>query len=173
MAQKSAKSLAVKNSQRLKQTHLITLAIHLLFLLLAFTLRRSLTLKPYLLLSAPALGLEYWLDSIARPQYNTDGGLRKAGEDLDARGLTEFFWDIIYWTWINLIAVVLFGNRAWWAYLIVPAYAIYGAFTTAKGVKGMFGGMAGGAAEGDTAAPAQSKRQQKMESRGGQKVRYR
>lgn len=102
-----------------------------------------------------------------------DGNLRKAGEDLDAKGLTEFFWDVIYWTWINLIAVILVGNTAWWLYLIVPAYAGYTAFTTARGVRGMLGGMGGGGAEGDAAPQAQSKRQQKMEQRGGQKVRYR
>lgn len=131
-------------------------------------------MTPYLAISAPALALEYWLESIARPQYDAQGNLRKAGDDLDAPGLTEFFWDIIYWTWINLIAVVIIGNRAWWCYLIVPAYAAYAAFTTAQGVRGMFGGMAGAAGEGDQTAQAQSKRQQKLEARGGQqKVRYR
>ena len=127
-------------------------------------------------MSAPALGLEYWLESIARPQYDAQGSLRKAGDDLDAPGLTEFFWDVIYWTWINLIAVVIIGNRAWWFYLVVPAYAGYAAFTTARGVKGMLGGMAGAGGEGDGSAQAQaqSKRQTKMEARGGQqKVRYR
>jgi len=126
-------------------------------------------------LSAPALVLEYWLESIARPQYDAQGDLRKPGDDLDAPGLTEFFWDVIYWTWINLLAVVIVGNRAWWAYLVVPAYAVYGAFSTAKGVKGMLGGgMAGAGGEGDQSAQAQSKRSQKMEARGGQqKMRYR
>lgn len=101
--------------------------------------------------------------------------MRRAGDDLDAPGLTEFFWDIIYWTWINLIAVVVLGNRAWWLYLVVPIYAIYSGVNTARGVRGMFGGLAGAGAEGDTSAQAQaqSKRQQKMEKRGGQKVSYR
>jgi len=127
-------------------------------------------------LSAPALALEYWLESIARPQYDAQGNLRKAGDDLDAPGLTEFFWDMIYWTWINLVVVMVMGNRAWWCYLVVPAYAGYAAFTTARGVKGMFGGLAGAGGEGDASAQAQaqSKRQAKMEARGGQqKVRYR
>lgn len=139
-----------------------------------FTLRRSLRITPYLTLSAPALALEFWLESIARPKYDADGNLLKAGEDLEAEGLTEFFWDIIYWTYINLIVVIIFGNRAWWAYLAVPAYAIYAATSTARGVKNMLGGMAGGGGEAEQGTPAgQSKRQQKMEARGGQKVRYR
>lgn len=111
------------------------------------------------------------MDSIARPRYDAAGNLQKAGEDLDAPGLTEYFWDVIYWTWINVISVIILGNLAWWAYLVVPTYTAFAAFSTARGVKGMFGGMAGGGTEGP--GPAQSKRQQKLEQRGGQKVKYR
>ncbi|KIX03710.1 uncharacterized protein Z518_07263 [Rhinocladiella mackenziei CBS 650.93] len=169
MAQKAAKSLAVRNTSRLKQTHLTTLAIHGLFLLLHFTLPTSLSLKRYALLSAPGLAIEFYLERLARPSYNPDGSLRRAGDDLDAKGLTEFMWDILYWTWINLILVMVFGDRAWWLYLVVPGYAIFAAVTTASGLKGMLGGMAGaGGAPG-----AQSKRQTKMEKRGGQRGAYR
>ncbi|KIW99187.1 uncharacterized protein Z519_00850 [Cladophialophora bantiana CBS 173.52] len=171
MAQKAAKSLATRNTARLRQTHLITLSIHSLFLLLKFTLRRSLSLWLYLPLSAPAFLLEVYLDILARPTYHANGDLKKAGEDLDAKGLTEFMWDIVYWTWINLILVMIVGNRGWWVYLIVPAYAVYCVVGAARGVKGMMGGLAGGGGEGDDVA--QSKRQTKMEKRGGQKVKYR
>ncbi|EXJ76393.1 uncharacterized protein A1O5_00901 [Cladophialophora psammophila CBS 110553] len=171
MAQKAAKSLATRNTARLRQTHLITLSIHSLFLLLKFTLRRSLSLWIYLLLSAPALLLEVYLDILARPTYHPNGDLKKAGEDLDAKGLTEFMWDIVYWTWINLILVMILGNRGWWVYVIVPTYAVYCIVGAARGVKGMMGGLAGGGGEGDDMA--QSKRQTKMEKRGGQKVKYR
>ncbi len=168
MAQKAAKSLAVRNTSRLKQTHLISLILHSIFLLLAFTLRRSLSLKLYILLSAPALIIEFFLDRSARPAYNADGSLRRAGDDLDAKGLTDFMWDILYWTWINLVAVILLGNRAWWLYLVVPGYAIYAAVTTASGVKGMLSGMGGAGGEGEV----QSNRQKKMEQRGSQKMKY-
>jgi hypothetical protein len=150
---------------------LISLAIHTLFVLLRFfLLARSLT--PYLLLSAPALVLEFYLDRLGRPSYSTDGSLRRAGEDLDAKGLTEFMWDVVYWSWINIALAILFGNRAWWLYVVVPAYSVYLAATTVGGIKGMLGGM--GAADGAGAgAEAESKRQKKMEKRGGQKVTYR
>lgn len=174
MAQKAAKSLAVRNTTTLKRTHLISLLINTLFLLLRFTFFRfSLSLKPFLLLSAPALLLEFYLDRLGRPSYNSaDGSLRRAGEDLDARGLTELMWDIVYWTWINILLVVLFGNRAWWLYLVVPGYSVYLAATTVGGMKGMLGGA--GAGDDQTATPeAESKRQKKMEKRGGQRVAYR
>lgn len=150
---------------------MITLAIHAAFLIVTFTLRRSLRLTLYLALSAPALALEFWLESISRPKYDQNGTLKRAGEDLDAPGLTEFFWDIIYWTWINLIFVIVIGNNGWWVYWVVPAYAVYAAVTTASGLKGMMGGMGGAGGEGEP--QAQSNRQKKMEKRGGQKVAYR
>ncbi|KAK5050636.1 hypothetical protein LTR84_003918 [Exophiala bonariae] len=176
MAQKAAKTLAVRNTSRLKQTHLITLAMHAIFLFLRLTLRSSLSLKRYVLLSAPGLLIEFYLEKLARPSYNPDGSLRRAGEDLDAPGLTEFMWDIVYWTWINLILVMVLGNRAWWLYLVIPAYAIYAAVTTATGIKSSFAGLAGGGGEPSAASQGQgqSKRQQKMEKRGGaQRVAYR
>jgi len=79
-------------------------------------------------------------------------------------------WDMVYWTWINIILVIVLGNRAWWLYIVVPAYAIYAAVTTANGVRGMLGGMGGAGGEGE--AEVQSNRQKKMEKRGGQKVAY-
>lgn len=162
----------MRNASRLKQTHLITLAINTVFIFLRFTLRHSLSLKRYLVLSLPALAIEFYLDRVAQPRYKSDGSLQRAGEDLDAKGLTEFMWDIVYWTWINLILVIILGNRAWWLYLIVPSYAIYAAATTASGLKGMLGGMAGGGGEAVDGAP-QSKRQAKLEKKGGQRVAYR
>ncbi|OCT46338.1 DUF788 domain protein [Cladophialophora carrionii] len=175
MAQKAAKTLAIRNSARLRQTHLITISLHALFLALSFTLRRSLSLWLYLLLCLPAILIEVYLDLLARPTYHPSGDLKRPGEDLDAKGLTEFMWDILYWTWINMVVVIIFGNRAWWAYLVVPAYAVYSVVGAARGVKSMMGGIAGGAGDGDGAEATQStsKRQSKMEKRGGQKVMYR
>ena|SRR5437763_2228264 len=173
-AQKAAKSLAVRNTATLKHTHMISLATHTLFILLRFfLLARALT--PYLVLSAPALVLEFYLDRLGRPSYGADGSLRRAGEDLDAKGLTEFMWDIVYWSWINIGLVILFGNRAWWLYAVVPAYSVYLVATTVGSMKGILGGMgAGGGGEGAGAgSEAESKRQKKMEKRSGQKVIYR
>jgi hypothetical protein len=153
---------------------MISLATHTLFVLLRFfLLARALT--PYLVLSAPALVLEFYLDRLGRPSYDADGSLRRAGEDLDAKGLTEFMWDIVYWSWINIGLVILFGNRAWWLYAVVPAYSVYLAATTVGSIKGILGGMgAGGGGEGAGAgSEAESKRQKKMEKRSGQKVIYR
>jgi hypothetical protein len=171
--QKAAKGLATRNTARLRQTHLISLGIHMVFLLLKFTFRRSLSFYSYLLFSLPGVLVEVYLDILARPVYHPNGELKRAGEDLDAKGLTEFMWDVVYWTWINLVIVVLVGNRGWWLYLVVPGYAVYSVVGAARGVKSMMGGLAGGGAEGDGSSAPQSKRQSKMDKRGGQKVVYR
>lgn len=148
------------------------MTLNTLFILLRFFLL-SRALTPYLLLSAPALVLEFYLDRLGRPSHAANGSLRRSGEDLDAKGLTEFMWDIVYWTWINIVLVIIFGDRAWWLYLVVPAYSVYLAATTVGGIKGMMGGLGGASGDGAAAQEAESKRQKKMEKRGGQKVTYR
>jgi hypothetical protein len=83
-------------------------------------------------------------------------------------------WDIVYWTWINIMLVIVFGNRAWWLYLAVPAYLVYLAAIAVGGMKGMLGGTGPAGGDGTAVGPeAESKRQKKMEKRGGQKVAYR
>jgi len=90
-----------------------------------------------------------------------------------AKGVTEYLWDIVYATWICLGLVGVLGEWAWWVGLVVPAYAVYLAW-------GLYKGFAGGSVPGMPQVPQQgeqqagaSKRQAKMEARGGQKVRYR
>lgn len=103
--------------------------------------------------------------------------MKSAGEDLGASGLTEFMWDITYWTWICMVAACVFGDRAWWLYLAVPMYSVYLAWTTFFGMKrGLtgFAGMAGEQQDGlGAGGSGTSKRQQKLEKRGAQRVQYR
>lgn len=76
-----------------------------------------------------------------------------------------------------MIAVVaVAGDWAWWLYAVVPLYSAWLAFSTFKGVRSGLMGGAGGAGEeavGSGAATGQSKRQAKLEKRGGQQVKYR
>jgi hypothetical protein len=78
--------------------------------------RRSLLL--YILFSGPSLLIQFWFEKIGRPAYGTEpGDLRKSGEDLDAQGLTEFLWDILYWTYGCIAFVAVLGDKAWWLYV--------------------------------------------------------
>lgn len=106
---------------------------------------------------------------MGRPKYAENGTPIRAGLDLEAKGLTEYMWDVVYWTWINLALVMIFGDRAWWLYLVVPVYSLYAIVTTVGGIRGTLSGLGGAGSEGQ----AQSNRQKKMEKRGGQKVVYR
>lgn len=152
----------------------------------------------YIILSSPSAIIEYYLERLGRPSYTVAGDLRSPGEDMEAKGVTEYLWDIIYVTWGVLGLVGVAGEWAWWLWVsaiicvllyalgcavlksvpkqtIIPAYAIYLAFTTYTGMKnGMMPGMPS-APEGppsNVATGAQSNRQKKAEKRGGQRIRY-
>ena len=129
----------------------------------------------WVLLSLPAWVIEFWLEKIGRPTYGENGELRKSGEDLEAKGLTEFMWDLLYWTWACIAAAAMVGDKAWWMYAVVPLYSIWMASTTVMGMRSGMAGMAGqdnGSAQGAD-ADGDSKRQKKLEKRGGQNVQYR
>ncbi|KAJ5750775.1 hypothetical protein N7533_007803 [Penicillium manginii] len=146
MAQKAAKSLAARNTALLTRTHLISITLHTLYLVLHFLIGRPRSLKPYILLGLPTLIIEYYLDRIGRPRHADDGSLKSAGEDLNATGLTEYMWDVLYWTQGCIVAVCVFNDRAWWLWVVVPVYSVYLAYSTVMGVKRGFAGMGGGGA---------------------------
>ena len=102
--------------------------------------------------------------------------MKRAGEDLEAKGLTEWMWDVLLFTWGCLGFASVLGDWVWWAYGVVPAYSLWLVWGVYTGARGMMGGAgvsegSGGVGEG---AQGQSKRQAKMEKRGGQqRVVYR
>ena len=160
----------MRNTATLTRTHLISAVLHTLFLLLRVLLL-SRSLRLYGFLCSPAFILEFYLDRLGRPSHTPDGSLKSAGEDLDAKGLTEYMWDVVYWTWINLVLVLLLGDGAWWLFLVIPSYSTYLAVTTVGGMKRLFEGIPEARENG--AGSAGSKRQHKLEKRGGQKEAYR
>ncbi|KAL8946152.1 MAG: hypothetical protein Q9222_007417 [Ikaeria aurantiellina] len=177
MAQKAAKQKAARNTSILKRTHLISLAINTCFILLRLLVfRRSCTRQTYILygvLSAPAFAIEFWFEKMGRPVTGINGEVKQPGEDLEAKGLTEYMWDVLYWTWgCTLVAIVL-GDRAWYGWIVVPLYSAWLAWTTFGNMKQGMAGMAGNKGAEDTANGSTSNRQKKMEKRGGQKMQYR
>lgn len=170
--QKAAKQLAAHNTQALTRMHLISLGNNLLFLLLRLIVFRASytrnTLILYVLLSAPALAIEFWLEKIGRPTHAENGELKRPGEDMDAKGLTEFMWDVLYWTWACVAAAAFVGNKAWWMYAIIPIYSVWMASSTILSMRQGMTGMTG-QGEGGGESTGESKRQKKLEKRGGQK----
>ncbi|KAL4879027.1 hypothetical protein BJY04DRAFT_105059 [Aspergillus karnatakaensis] len=172
MAQKASKTLAARNTSVLLRTHLISLILHILHLTLHIVFSRPRSLKPYYILALPTLLIEFYLDRIGRPTYAADGSLKSPGEDLGAAGLTEYMWDVLYWTWGCIGAVCVFGGTAWWLWSVVPGYSAWLAYSTVTGMRSGLSGLGGGdAAGGAGVGGAESKRQKKMEKRG--KVQYR
>lgn len=151
MAQKARKDRAKSNAEALKNLHLGTLIVNTLFVLsnLLFK-RRSLWL--YVLLSVPAFICEYILESTGRPKYDpSTNALKNAGEDLNAPGLTEYMWDIIWVTWASVVAVILFGNGAWILWGAVPVFAVIKGWGLLSAARSMAGG---GMQQPDAAAAA-------------------
>ncbi|PWW77460.1 hypothetical protein C7212DRAFT_351001 [Tuber magnatum] len=176
MANKAAKQLARANTATLNRTHLTTLALHTLFILYHL-LYRSGSWSKYVILSLPSLVIEVYLERLGRPKYVSGGNggslvLVSAGEDMEAKGVTEYMWDIVYVTWGVLGLVGVAGEWGWWVWAIVPMYAVYLAVGMHRGMNGMM--MPGMSPPATAAAPEglQSNRQRKAEKRGGQKVRY-
>lgn len=158
--------------------HLITLGINVSFLLLRCILfRASSTRATYLLyfiLASPAFAIQFWLEKIGRPVTAKNGDIQKSGADLEAQGLMEYLWDVLYWSWACIVAATLFGNNAWWLWAVIPLYSLWLAYTTFGGMKQSMGGMMGqGAGSEESNNGNISNRQKKLEKRGGQKVQYR
>ncbi|KAL9636415.1 MAG: hypothetical protein Q9164_002835 [Protoblastenia rupestris] len=178
MAHKAAKQLATRNTTILTRTHLISLFLHALFILLRFLLFRSTTTRTsyllYTILASPSLIVEFWFEKVGRPTRSADGSVEKSGEDLEAKGLTEYLWDVLYWTWACIAGAAAFGDRAWWLWGAVPLYSGWLAWSTYTGMgKGLGGMMGQNGVGGHEGAGGESKRQKKMEKRGGQRMQYR
>ena len=166
MVQKAAKQLAARNAAILNRMHLISLLVNAVFTLIRFFFfKSSCTFSSYILyvsFSLPTAAIQLWFEKNGRPR---DG---RAADDLDAKGATEYMFDVLWWTWGTMIAVMLFGDRAWWMWIATPIYLIYLSITTFRGVRqtmGGFGGQESAADEGPT-----SNRQRKIakkNERGG------
>ncbi|KAI4237780.1 MAG: hypothetical protein LQ352_007918 [Teloschistes flavicans] len=177
MAQKAAKQQAARNTSILNRTHLISLAINAFFILLRLVLfQASSTRTTYLLygiLSLPAFVIEFWFERIGRPLIASNGELKKSGEDLEAKGLTDYMWDVLYWTWGCTITAAVFGNKAWYGWIMVPLYSAWLAWTTVGGMRQGMAGMAEKSSNAEGLNSSTSNRQKKREKRGDQKYQYR
>ena len=165
----------MRNTAILKRLHLISLLVNSFFVLLRFLLfRSSCTRSTYLLylcLSAPAFIIEFWFEKLGRPSYAPNGELKRSGDDLEAKGLTDYLFDVLYWTWGTSVMAAIFGDRGWWLWAVIPIYSVWAAYTTFGSMRQGIAGMAG-QDDGGTSG-AVSNRQKKIEKRGGQKVQYR
>ncbi|KFY09554.1 hypothetical protein V491_08103 [Pseudogymnoascus sp. VKM F-3775] len=168
MAGKARKDLAKANVAALSTLHVGSLAVNGVFI--AFSLIfRSRSLVTYVVLSIPAFACQYILESSGRPKYTTLNGkssLKSAGEDLAAPGLTEYLFDVVWVTWACVLAVLGFGDKAWWLFAIVPVFGLWKGWGLIGAARGMLGGPQGqpqaqGGETGQQAAP-QNRRQRRM-----------
>ncbi len=144
MAQKAKKGVAKANITTLNNLHSGTAILNGIFILFNLVIKRR-SILAYTILSIPCLVAEYILETTGRPKFDpTTKALRSSGEDLAAPGLTEYMFDIIWVTWLSLVAVITFGNWGWLVWSVVPVYGAYKGY----GLLGMARGMMGGAQTG-------------------------
>lgn len=81
-------------------------------------------LTPYILTAIPQLVLFRHLSTVGSPRRDSaTGTLIAPGEDLNASGVTEWCFDVIYVTWACQVGSALLGEFVWWLYLSVsPAF---------------------------------------------------
>ena len=161
----------------LRRIHLASLGINILFLILRFIIFRSSCTRStyflYCVLSAPEFVIQFWLEKIGRPTHGSNGELKKAGEDLEAKGLTEYMLDVLYWSFATTFVASLLGDIAFWMWAAIPVYSAWLAYSTFGSMRNRMAGLTAHSADSETVNAATSNRQKKLEKRGTQKVQYR
>lgn len=80
----------------------------------------------YIILSLPSLLIQGWFEASGRPTYgNHPGEVKNGGEDLNAPGLMEWLWDVIYWTYGCVLLSALGGDKGWWFWVSLTVPRVY------------------------------------------------
>ncbi|CCH41738.1 Transmembrane protein [Wickerhamomyces ciferrii] len=183
MAGQSAKKQVAQNFKILKEIHTITWTSYAIFSFFNFYFKRPQSSKWFIITALPALGSLYLIEKFGRPIVDPQGKIIRLGQDLTEQGLTEYLFDIIYYTIIlNFLTIVFNSTLVWWLYLAVPSFAAYKIYNVINAGRQLFGGGSktgqqvdeydnNGTKQGEQ---GKSKRQQKREARGDKpKMRYR
>lgn len=168
MAGASLKKIASNNVKILKEIHTLSGLIVAISSLAIFLLHRPSNYKPFILFNVPLAIVQYVLETTGRPKYEQNK-LVGTPNDLKLEGLTEYMFDLIYYTLLEDILMIVFGsNKVWWLYLAVPAFIGYKSFWLLKMGKNLLGlGRSKNVpVEEEPEQPQISKRQAKMEARG-------
>lgn len=172
MAGNSLKKQATNNKEILITMWTGTVSIDVLFLSSWYFLGNPSSIIPFIIFSIPSTVVMVHLEKTCRPKFDERGGLIRPGEDLGQRGVMEYLKDIVYVTWIcKFVSAVLASNWGFVLYVMIPLYAVVKAYTLYSEHRPK-NTQSGGSALDEGLMP-KSKRQEKMERRGGQKVTYR
>lgn len=188
MANQAEKKLAQSNQQTLRLLRQIFLAVHAAFLILNWLFaggvsggwyQNSLGSWIYWIGTVGGALILLQLHSMGQPSFSKDGGQLLSGGsvDLSGPGLQQYLFDLLYLTWFATVGG-LFTEYAAYIYLLVPLYAARLAWKwLAKPFidnlyrQSMLASRNGGSGS-DGGAGNLSKRQQKLQSKKQQQVKY-
>ncbi|CAO3590768.1 unnamed protein product [Absidia cylindrospora] len=176
MANASSKKIAAANTKTLANLRLGFLSVNIIYFLWRVFYHWDSFSKTigFLYICTTGLTLLFYsiLKSSGTPTYTINGTLRSSGDNLNSEGLTAYMFDIIYVTWFVDITTAFISNKFWYTYLVIPGYALYKGLPFVMSYLGRGGSGNGNGDESNQGDQSgKSKRQQKMEKRGG-KVKY-
>ena len=165
MAKGSQKRVAAGNAAALRTLAVGFVLVNTIHLVLTFGVYKITGWKPvalYVSTEALAAALAVVLVRTAA-----------SGQDLAQEGLTTYMFDIIYVTWFVHVTTAVVSRYFWWAYLVIPVYAVYAEYTKIIGPYVFKGNSPFSMRPGNAPAqpvpaaePAMSKRQSKAQKRG-------
>ena len=120
MANTSDKRIYGQNQRILYCLRIGFLLVNTVYLGLGSLHRSLLQNLPLYLISNLIAGWSwYQLNSMAKAVFDERGKLVSPGLDINAKGLSEYLWDIIYVTWFVHSTVFIFSTKLWWCLIVV------------------------------------------------------
>lgn len=142
MVAQGSKKLAESNVQVLRNTYITTAVIYVVTLFGVIFLRRPVNFVPFIYFQIPVAFCLLLIKLSGTPVYFPNPKnpkqlkLVRAGEDLRTDWIIQYYFDCLYITYFLNIAMIIFNtNKVWYAYSIVPVFAVY---LMAMGIKALF-----------------------------------
>ncbi|KAI9016060.1 hypothetical protein DFJ74DRAFT_679391 [Hyaloraphidium curvatum] len=157
MARSADKKVVASNASLLRYLRLALLAANALYLLLRLLWQWSSYSRSdlvwYLSSQTASVAVYRQLAAMAAPAYGAGGEIVSGGEDLLGSGMiVQIMLDLVY-IGVFVTVGVIFSDRFWWTYSLIPLYGIYKAATSGLPLLKSLAGMAGG---GDAGAMMQN-----------------
>eukprot|EP00741_Cyanophora_paradoxa_P016142 tig00000042_g15582.t1 len=131
MANQSQKKVAERNKKKLQQHLKYIAGVNAAFVLYRILFHFG-TFGTWHWIGFAVTSFVYYkiysdLSSFARVDLDEKGQIDDAGQDLDSKGIVEYYFDVLYIT-LFVQAGTMISDWFWLVYLVIPAFALYKAW---------------------------------------------